>query len=40
LLLDALRKVIGLSADYAEATGIGGWRQSEFNQKQIKRAHR
>ncbi|MFT5101978.1 MAG: IS5 family transposase [Planctomycetaceae bacterium] len=40
LLLDALRKVIGLTTRYAEAADIGGWRQSEFNQKQIKRAHR
>jgi hypothetical protein len=39
-LLDAVRKVIALTADYAEITGIGGWRQSVFNQRQIKRAHR
>jgi hypothetical protein len=40
LLLDAVRKVIALSADYVAMTGIGGWRQSAFNQRQIKRAHR
>jgi hypothetical protein len=40
LLLDAVRKVITLTADYVEMVGIGGWRQSAFNQRQIKRAHR
>ncbi len=40
LLLDAVRQVIALTADYVEMTGIGGWRQSAFNQRQIKRAHR
>jgi transposase, IS5 family len=33
LLLDALRKTITLTADYARVTGLEGWRQ-------VKRAHR
>jgi len=40
LLLDAVRKVIALSVDYVEMTGIGGWRQSAYNRRQIKKAHR
>jgi len=40
LLLDALRKIITLTADYAELTGIGGWRQSDHNCRKIKKAHR
>jgi hypothetical protein len=40
LLLDAVRKVIALTADYVEMTGIGGWRQSAYNRRQIKKAHR
>jgi hypothetical protein len=40
LLLDALRKVIRLTSDYAGMTGLSGWRQSEYNAGQIKRAHR
>jgi IS5 family transposase len=40
LLLDAMRKTITLTADYAGMTGIGGWRQSEYNVRQVKKAHR
>jgi len=40
LLLDAMRKTIKLTADYARMTGIGGWRQSVYNYRQVKRAHR
>jgi hypothetical protein len=40
LLLDAVRKIITLTADYAWLTGLGGWRQSVYNCRQIKRAHR
>ena len=40
LLLDAVRKTIKLTADYARMTGIGGWRQSTYNCRQVKRAHR
>ena len=40
LLLDALRKTITLTADYARMTGLGGWRQSGYNCRQVKNAHR
>ena len=40
LLLDAMRKTITLTADYARVTGLGGWRQSVYNYRQVKRAHR
>lgn len=40
LLLDAMRKTITLTADYAQMTGIGGWRQSIYNYRQVKKAHR
>jgi hypothetical protein len=40
LLLDAVRKTITLTADYAALTGLGGWRQSGYNCRQIKKAHR
>ncbi len=40
LLLDAVRKVITLTADYAGMTGLGGWRQSVYHCRQVKRAHR
>ena len=40
LLLDAMRKTITLTADYAGMTGIGGWRQSDYNCRQVKKAHR
>jgi len=40
LLLDAVRKTITLTADYAVLTGLGGWRQSGYNCRQIKKAHR
>ena len=29
-----------LTADYARMTGIGGWRQSGYNARQVKKAHR
>lgn len=40
LLLDALRKIITLTADYAGMTGLGGWRQSVYNCRQVKQAQR
>jgi len=40
LLLDALRKIITLTADYAWRTGLGGWRQSAHHCRQVKQAHR
>jgi hypothetical protein len=40
LLLDAVRKTITLTADYADMTGVGGWRQSEYNVRQVKKVHR
>ena len=40
LLLDAMRKTITLTADYAQMTGMGGWRQSAYNCRQVKKAHR
>jgi hypothetical protein len=40
LLLDAMRKTITLTGDYASMTGLGGWRQSGYNYRQVKRAHR
>lgn len=40
LLFDAIRKVISLSAGYAEMTQQEGWRQSRYNIRQVKRAYR
>ncbi len=40
LLLDALRKVITLTAAYAGMNGLEGWRQSVYNCRQVKRACR
>jgi len=40
LLLDALRKIITLTAAYARMTGLGGWRQSVYNCRQVKQAQR
>jgi hypothetical protein len=40
LLLDAMRKTITLTADYANIVGLDGWRQSAYNCRQVKRAHR
>lgn len=40
LLYDAMRKVIKLTADYAENHGIIGWRQSQYNIRQVKKACR
>jgi len=40
LLLDAMRKTITLTADYAGMTGVGSWRQSDYNCRQVKKAHR
>jgi len=40
LLFDAIRKVIGLSASYADITQQEGWRQSQYNIRQVKRAYR
>jgi len=40
LLFDAMRKTIALTADYARMTQLSGWRQSQFNIRQVKRAYR
>ncbi len=40
LLFDAMRKTIALTADYAEITHLGGWRQRKYNIRQVKRAYR
>ena len=40
LLLDAVRKISTLTADYARMTGLGGWRQSVYHCRQVKQAHR
>lgn len=40
LLFDAMRKTLTLTADYAQMNTLGGWRQSKFNIRQIKRAYR
>ncbi len=40
LLFDAMRKTIKLTADYAESNEIIGWRQSQYNIRQVKQAYR
>ncbi len=40
LLFDAIRKVISLTAGYAEAEQLDGWRQSQYNIRQVKKAYR
>ena len=40
LLLDAIRKVIGLSAELAVANDRTEWRQHAYHQRQFKRAYR
>lgn len=40
LLYDAMRKVIKLTADYAQSHEIIGWRQSQYNIRQVKQACR
>jgi len=40
LLLDAIRKVIGISANLAEEYGLDGWRQHQYHQRQFKRQYR
>lgn len=40
LLFDAMRKIITLTTDYAEMERLGGWRQSRYNVRQVKRAYR
>ncbi len=40
LLFDAMRKTIALTADYAQMTQLDGWRQSQFNIRQVKRGYR
>ena len=37
LLLDAIRKVIGISTDLATEYGLEGWRQHRYHQRQFKR---
>jgi hypothetical protein len=40
LLYDALRKVIGESAQLSETCGLGGWRQHRYRLRRCKRQHR
>jgi transposase, IS5 family len=40
LLLDAIRKIIGLSTNLAEANDLPGWRQHAHHQRQFKRQYR
>ena len=40
LLFDAIKKTISLTARYGEKLSIKGWRQNNFNTKQVKRAYR
>ncbi len=41
LLLDAMRKTITLTGRLCQHdVGLGGWRQSAYNCRQVKRAHR
>jgi hypothetical protein len=40
LLYDALRKVIGESAQLSETYGLGGWRQHRYRLRRCKRQHR
>ncbi len=40
LLFDAMRKIITLTVRYAEKESLNGWRQYQFNIRQIKRAYR
>lgn len=35
-----MRKIIKLTADYADSHGIIGWRQYQYNTRQVKRAYR
>jgi len=40
LLLDAIRKVIDISADLADTFGLPGWRQHAHHQRQFKKQYR
>jgi len=40
LLLDAMRKVIFLTHDLSEQSGIDGWRKSKYNYNKIRRLYR
>jgi len=40
LLFDAMRKTISLTQDYAEMAQLTGWRQAQYQIKQVKRACR
>lgn len=40
LLFDAIKKTISLTARYGDKLNIKGWRQNNFNTKQVKRAYR
>jgi hypothetical protein len=40
LLFDAMRKSIQLTASYATQQSINGWRQYQYNIRQVKRAYR
>ncbi|MCP4285982.1 MAG: ISNCY family transposase [Gammaproteobacteria bacterium] len=40
LLLDAIRKVIRISAELADEYGLSGWRQHQYHQQQFKKHYR
>jgi len=40
LLLDAIRKVIEISAELAEASNLPGWRQHRYHQRHFKKKYR
>lgn len=40
LLFDAMRKIIQLTSRYATQQELNGWRQYQFNVRQVKRAYR
>jgi hypothetical protein len=40
LLLDAIRKVIEISAELSSTYKLPGWRQHHYNQRQFKRQYR
>jgi len=40
LLLDAMRKVIGLVYDLSQKNGMSGWRKHNYNYKEIKKQYR
>jgi hypothetical protein len=40
LLLDAIRKVIEISAELSRASNLPGWRQHRYHQRLFKRQYR